>query len=199
MRTRAAAESTRESGTRRPGDLAVRPARAAARLRQRQSSDGHRGTPQVRTDWCPGAGGHVREPAVRVVRRLVGADVGDEPPLTTRGNVDERGEAREFGDQRDLLRTHRVVLKPDCDVRDRRRSAMKTDLCEDDIRGSGPSGAVGQCRRWQPRRDPCLHAAPQAADRTRGPIALPPPCGPSIAARIRGGTRYHRRRRARLR
>ena len=125
----------------------------------------------------------VREPAIRVVRRLVGADVGDEPPLTTRGNVDERGEVREFGDQRDLTATHWVVLPPDRHVR--------VTMWEDDIRGSGASGAIGERRRWQPRCDACLHAAPQAADRTCGPVALHPALRAGIAARVRGGTRYH--------
>ena len=57
----------------------------------------------------------LREPAVRVVRRLVGADVGDEPPLAARGNTEERGEAREFRDQRDLTAPHRFVIKSERD------------------------------------------------------------------------------------
>src|SRR6185436_9561558 len=57
-------------------------------------------------------------------------------------------------------------------------------------RGAGPSGAVGKCRRWQAGRDPCLHAAPQAADRTGGPIALKSALRADVAARIRSGIGY---------
>ena len=88
----------------------------------------------------------VGQAAVRVIRRLVGADVGDQARLTTRGEVDERGEAGQFGDRRELTAAHRVVLQPHRDVR--------VPLSEDDIRGSGSPVAVGHRGRWQPRRDP---------------------------------------------
>ena len=127
----------------------------------------------------------VREAAIRVVGRLVGADVGDDPPLAAGGKADERGEAREFGDQRDQTTAHRIVLPPD---RHRRVTMRK-----DDIRGPGASGAVGECRRWQPRHDPCLHATPQPADGAGGSIALHAALGAGVAAWIRAGSRYNPR------